>query len=548
MDEDDDYSDDGPTTKKRKQKRKLDDEEEEEETDEDEGEDEDSDNDGLFSSDDEAEEEDQIEGGDSEDDLASVKNSDDISTIEDEEDEEEVDEETRRKRLAKRIKETQAAASAAAASKKKKTKKKKKTTEPKAKRPRKSRPQKKIGILITKTKALTSSREKDVAIAVESLLICKRDEEEKATQMANKELVAKRAEKQKRMKEQRARAIKGANCFPRESIGYNPDIENVFIERERRHASQGIARIAAEAIKHLDVTKTRFVPCNNNANEMNFYQKPCSLCCLWCTESFDNPPFPLPRRVSPIKCDKITFLGPERHTVMLSDQRAVSFHVTGQYCSPSCVLAAADECSRLNGMKSLKPLVFYMLRHAYNMPSKTDIVQAPDRRMLKKYGGIMDINAFRATGAVGINTTTVEMPLVPFYAGIEEVEKIKFCVRETLDPGGVVDYVVKVVHSIGAQALTTRNAYQHQQNPRENKKQVDFRGCNRPSIPSTSVSTSSTNRLFSAMPTIAQQLALSERMMVLEKEAVGDKTGNVKKKTLKDFMLLEPRPLNLLKK
>ena len=547
MDEDDDYSDDGPTIKKQRQKRKLEEEEEEEEeenTDEDEDEDdEDSDNAGLFSSEDENEDDrEQIDNYDNEDDDdASVhKNVDDASVaMNDEEEIEEEDEHTRTKRLMKSIKETEAAASAAASKKKKKqTKKIPKVVEPKVKRQKKSLPQKNFGVLLAKTKALTNSRDKDVAIAVESLVISKREEEEEKNVLAaNNELAEKRAAKQKRMKEQRARAIKGSNCFPRTSIGYNPDISNVFAERERRHTAEGIVRVAAEAIKHLDVTKTRFVPCNTNANDMAFYQKPCTLCCLWCTEPFDNPPFPLPRRVSPIKCDTLT-LTDKKMTFMLSDERAVSFHVTGQYCSPSCVLAAADECSRLNGMKSLKPLVFYMLRKAYNMPSKTDIVQAPDRRMLTKYGGIMDINAFRATGAIGIHTSVAEMPLVPFYAGVEEVEKIKFCVRETLDPGGVVDYVVKVVHSIGAQALTTRNAYQQQQHTRETKRPSDFRN----NIRDNKVALSSSPNRFSAMPTIAEQLALSERMMVLEKETVGDKTGNVKRKTLKDFMRLESRP------
>ncbi len=541
MDEDDDYSDDGPTIKKRRQKRKLEEEEEEETEEEEEDGDEASDNAGLFSSEEEGDEEEIEEDSydNEDDDDASVhKNTDGASVMNDEEEMEEEDEQTRTKRLVKRIDETAAAASAAASKKKKKKKKIPKVVEPKVKRAKKSRPQKNFGDLLAKTKALTNSREKDIAIAVESLVTSKREEEEEKNDLiVSNELAEKRAAKQKRMKEQRARAIKGSNCFPRESIGYNPDINNVFVERERRHAAQGIVRVAAEAIKHLDITKTRFVPCNTNAKDMAFYQKPCNLCCLWCTEPFDNPPFPLPRRVSPIKCDTVTLVD-KKMAFMLSDERAVSFHVTGQYCSPSCVLSAADECSRLNGTKSLKPLVFYMLRKAYNMPSKTDIVQAPDRRMLTKYGGIMDINAFRATGAIGINTSTVEMPLVPFYAGVEEVEKIKFCVRETLDPGGVVDYVVKVVHSIGAQALTTRNAYQQQQNTRETKKPSDFRNIRDNKV---ALSSSSPNR-FSAMPTIAEQLALSERMMVLEKEAVGDKTGNVKRKTLKDFMRLESRP------
>ena len=533
MDEDFDEDEDVGLKNKRR-KRKMDEEEEEEEEEdeeEEEEEEENSDNEGLFSSDDDDDErkEEDLYDNEDDDDASVQKNNDDVSMTSEGEDDIE-DEQTHEKRVAKIVKDAFAATSTTA-TKKKKAKKKAKTT--KTKRQKKSLPQKNFGDLLAKARTLTASNEKDTKIARESLVGSNMEDDAKLALASKNEALAQRAAKVKRMKIEKAKNAKGSSCFPRETIGYNPDIGNVFTERERRHVSQGIIRVAAEAIKHLDIKKTRFVSCNTKETTTDFYSNPCSLCCLWCTEPFANPPFPLPRRVSPIKSGVIAFTRCD--AIMLSDQHEVSFHVTGQYCSPSCVLAAADECTRLNNSKSLKPLVFFMFRKVYNIPSLTNIVQAPDRRMLVKYGGIMSIEAFRATGAIGIQTTTIEMPLVPFYAGVEEVEKIKFCVRETLEPGGVVDYVVKVVNSIGAQALTSRNAYQQQPQPREMKRPFDIRNTIKDTTPSSP-------KLFSAMPTIAQQLALSERMMVLEKEAVGDKTGNVKRKTLKDFMRLESRP------
>ena len=404
-----------------------------------------------------------------------------------------------------------------------KTKKPKKTK----KLPKESKKKKKskctFAKLLSKARRTTENHRNDVAFALASRASVEKENKEiliddQLALIASKEQKEQKELKRKRMNKEKTQTSKGYNAFPSIVRGYNPSIIEVFTEREKQYASTRDQRTLIEIVKELDVKKTRFVPFTSNHNDSDFYCKPCSFCCLWCTEPFEWIPLPLPRRMS------ATRSGPD------------NFHVTGHYCTPSCVLAAAEEVCVVNHQRSLRPLVLHMLNSVYGYKSSIHLVSAPDRRMLMKFGGVMSIDIFRATGALGVKTVPIEMPLFPFCAGIEEIEKVKISVRETIAPDSVIEHVIRVVHGIGAQQMTMSNATYNQNNNN------NFTKLKRPRQ-DTEISTARTPlQRFTAIPTITEQLAISERMMVLEKETIGEDTTRVKRKTLKDFMKLESKP------
>lgn len=314
------------------------------------------------------------------------------------------------------------------------------------------------------------------------------------------------------------------------SEGYKPSELVLYDARVKRYAEEGVKVLHSEAIKELEIGSTRFMAFNNGCDKgdfTEFYRKPCSLCCLWCTETFDNPPLPMPRRVTS------SFGGVARQKV-LGTCPAFIFYVHGHYCSPSCVLAAAHEMG-VHLSRDLKPLVWHMLRSVYKVKSNAKIGRAPDRSALKKFGGNMDIDAFRATGGLSISTRVLEMPIVPFLSGIEELEKTKTTLRETLAPGTVRDFIIKTTfHNFQSVAIrdlifradTSTNA---SANTQSKSVQPDANRMQRGG--------------FATLPTIEEQLRISERKLVLEKQVVGEDPVKKKRKTLFDYMHLEQVPV-----
>ncbi len=64
------------------------------------------------------------------------------------------------------------------------------------------------------------------------------------------------------------------------------------------------------------------------------------------------------------------------------------------------------------------------------MPFVQDVQPAPDPRSLRKFGGLYTTEQFRATGLAGVRTAPVSLPLLPFSAGITEIESIDLTISE----------------------------------------------------------------------------------------------------------------------
>jgi hypothetical protein len=104
-----------------------------------------------------------------------------------------------------------------------------------------------------------------------------------------------------------------------------------------------------------------------SSNGSNKWPEKTDLLCWWCAHKFDTVPVPCP-----VAYDKITD----------------KFQVKGIFCSFSCVAAYSIEY-----YKSLYHV--YLLR-SYISESTEDIVVAPNRIVLKSFGGPMSIEEYRA--------------------------------------------------------------------------------------------------------------------------------------------------------
>ena len=157
------------------------------------------------------------------------------------------------------------------------------------------------------------------------------------------------------------------------------------------------------------LSKTRFVPFGKPCffkNAAEFYSNKTDLCCIWCTEKFNTLPIPMPYKYK------------------FQSKTDFVFHVNGQFCSPSCMLAKMKTTRRSFDIGRL------MLKKVYGINMSIDIPLAPPLESLKKFGGKYTIREFRATGGSGIKTTLVLPPFVPFSAGITEIEKTETVVSE----------------------------------------------------------------------------------------------------------------------
>jgi hypothetical protein len=225
------------------------------------------------------------------------------------------------------------------------------------------------------------------------------------------------------------------------------------------------------------LSHTRYIPFGNTSfykDPAEFYSQPTSLCCQWCTEQFSNPPFPMPTKYTENIVAKTFF-----------------FTVTGQFCSPSCML------SRLFQVKGSYALGRLLLKRMYSVPISKDIQPAPHPHSLKKFGGLYSIDEFRATGMNGITTVLHEVPFLPLAAGLVEVDNVHI---EVLEDGGkeLVRKRVRGRAYFGNNMIPLNSATIHVQKGR-----------------------------FAHAPTIEDQIAQSDSKYRLQQTAAAKKTGNI---------------------
>ena len=250
---------------------------------------------------------------------------------------------------------------------------------------------------------------------------------------------------------------------------------------KRESAPPTLAKIQRD----IWVKRTRYYPynveCNHDLNK--FYTTPTDLCCMWCTLPVNAVPIAMPMKYS--KCMD-------------------AFYVTGQVCSIACLMANASK-------KGLKPLTSFFLSRVYGIRYDSPMLKcAPNPHVLTKFGGPMSEEAYRSSLYLKeLKFTDIVLPFVPFAAGIEEVERVRTVIYEYGDE----DKVKRVVNS---------NIVVSRPTPIEN-------------ISSKKMQVSK----FSKMPTLEEQIALSERKLRLQMQETGmDENGKSKKKsrTLRDFM------------
>jgi hypothetical protein len=146
--------------------------------------------------------------------------------------------------------------------------------------------------------------------------------------------------------------------------------------------------------------KTRFIPFGSNKlreDTIGFYSTATDLCCCWCTEQINAVPIPYPHKYN---------------------SRTQEFAVCKQFCTFNCMLAFARSTGRLTGTPRM------MMKAVYGIPFGKEIEPAKSPMLLKKFGGPFSHEEFKATSFLGIKGNPIALPLIPFSAGIEEIEKV----------------------------------------------------------------------------------------------------------------------------
>ena len=122
-----------------------------------------------------------------------------------------------------------------------------------------------------------------------------------------------------------------------------------------------------------------------------------NVCCYWCCHPFDTEPFGLP----------IKFNGS-------------AFSVTGCFCSPAC--ASAYNFASLEGMDEIWERNSLLNLMVTKMGLMANAVKpAPNRLMLRMFGGSMDIKAFRAFCDTAKAAIVNFPPMVAMTQQVEEV-------------------------------------------------------------------------------------------------------------------------------
>ncbi len=207
---------------------------------------------------------------------------------------------------------------------------------------------------------------------------------------------------EKREKQLEARRVeKRTDNHPYNTTGFQ-DTSKLFIRRKKRldKLNEEIRKDGEKAnllVQEFHETHTKYISFNEDKPVPDFYTENTSLCCYWCTEPCNCVPIPIS-------------IGYNRY--------CESFRVFGHCCSVECGLAYI----RANSMS--EPIYRHMLRILYEIPSYQYIRESPPRYILKKFGGVYEINQYRQTNKLEIKYEKVCMPLVPFFHGLVEREKV----------------------------------------------------------------------------------------------------------------------------
>lgn len=123
-----------------------------------------------------------------------------------------------------------------------------------------------------------------------------------------------------------------------------------------------------------------------------------SVCCYWCCHKFEGPPFGMPVKM----VDEV-------------------FHVSGCFCSLECATAynyaSNDSMEEIWERQNLTNMLAKMLDFA------VPIKPAPNRLVLKMFGGVFDIDEFRAYTASGKVMCANFPPMVTVTQQIEETHE-----------------------------------------------------------------------------------------------------------------------------
>lgn len=245
--------------------------------------------------------------------------------------------------------------------------------------------------------------------------------------------------------------------YPVGSVGFSGGLKQVLDARKRRlgtlSAKEKIKlildrRLTAKQVRflHMDATldsnfdDTNLVRRSSRMQRaQDFYTKPTTLCCHWCTEPCISVPLPIAHR---------------QETRYSKDRTNYHWYkVSGVYCSPGCVIASAQK-------KNCVPATQSMLRQVYGITTRNRrtkklqfITPSPSPLTLKKFGGPYDVESFRALSILGIDTSEVNLPLAPLHdprelpfipiaSGIEEVERIEYTYRDVISDRAI-EYAIK---------------------------------------------------------------------------------------------------------
>ncbi len=129
------------------------------------------------------------------------------------------------------------------------------------------------------------------------------------------------------------------------------------------------------------------------------YSSKTDLSCWWCKNSINDIPYPIPL-----------------------DFDGKYFKVQGIFCSPSCCKSYIKSTEfRYYKKNDCHYLLNFMMKYCYNI---TDIKEAPDWRVLKEFGGWMNIEDFRKNQQ---KIEIVQKPFIPFNTTAQiETEYVNF--------------------------------------------------------------------------------------------------------------------------
>jgi hypothetical protein len=157
-----------------------------------------------------------------------------------------------------------------------------------------------------------------------------------------------------------------------------------------------------DKISDLGTIEKKYFVNNTNLYDTcgNCWKDESENCCWWCCSEFNTVPIGLPNKY-------------------INKQ----FYLHGCFCSFNCAHAYNLD---LNDYKVWErySLLNYIKKIIFNDSNVQSIIAAPPRQILKKFGGIMDVNDFRSA-SIFIPKEYVYMlpPMIPIFTVIEEIPK-----------------------------------------------------------------------------------------------------------------------------